>query len=78
MALFDMLGDGDGTIRFQQMHAQGGLNYALQNYHTLWSKDINDYDENKWFINLMDSEDLIKISKFMYTREKRTLLLYTE
>lgn len=64
--LYDMLGDGDGTMRLQQLQVQYGTAYALANYHTVWSRDINDYDEDEWFIELMDQGDLVKISRFMY------------
>jgi hypothetical protein len=64
--LYDMLGDGDGTMRLQQLQVQYGTAYALANYHSIWSRDINDYDEDEWFIELMDQGDLVKISRFMY------------
>jgi hypothetical protein len=66
MAIDDMLGDGDGTIRFQELNYSNSESYALQYYHYWWSKDINDYPQSDYVIRLMSQSDLNKLGSFMY------------
>ena len=67
MAFYDMFGDGDGTMRFQQLHARYGLAYAKAYYHYFYSRNLNDFSITDWNISLIDQGDLVKIGKFMYS-----------
>lgn len=61
-----MLGDGDGTMRFQNLNYLYGQEYAYQYYHDTWSIDINDYPESEWLIELIGPQDIHKLGHFMY------------